>query len=156
VTVRTWYKQGQRHAYNRRMAVLHEVPEPSLYRRLGGYDAIAAIVDEIFALLRADPRFSRFGAGRSIDSHKRSRQLLVDQICSLSGGPCYYIGRDMKTSHAGLGITESEWTANLELTKQVLESKGVGSREQAEFLALFERYKNDIVECSQSPALSLK
>jgi hemoglobin len=136
------------------MAVLHEVPEPSLYRRLGGYDAIAAIVDEIFALLRADPRFSRFGAGRSIDSHKRSRQLLVDQICSLSGGPCYYIGRDMKTSHAGLGITESEWTANLELTKQVLESKGVGSREQAEFLSLFERYKNDIVECSQSPAVS--
>jgi hemoglobin len=154
VTVRTWYKQGRRHAYNRRMAVLHEVPEPSLYRRLGGYDAIAAIVDEIFALLRADPRFSRFGAGRSIDSHKRSRQLLVDQICSLSGGPCYYIGRDMKTSHAGLGITESEWTANLELTKQVLESKGVGSREQAEFLSLFERYKNDIVECSQSPAVS--
>jgi hemoglobin len=154
VSVRTLYKQGQRHAYNRRMAVLHEVPEPSLYRRLGGYDAIAAIVDEIFALLRADPRFSRFGAGRSIDSHKRSRQLLVDQICSLSGGPCYYIGRDMKTSHAGLGITESEWTANLELTKQVLESKGVGSREQAEFLSLFERYKNDIVECSQSPAVS--
>jgi hemoglobin len=60
----------------------------------------------------------------------------------------------MKTSHAGLGITESEWTANLELTKQVLESKGVGSREQAEFLSLFERYKNDIVECSQSPAVS--
>jgi hemoglobin len=154
VTVRTWYKQGQRHAYNRRMAVLNEVPEPSLYRRLGGYDAIAAIVDEIFALVRADPRFSRFGTGRGIDSHMRSRQLLVDQICSLSGGPCYYIGRDMKTSHAGLGITESEWTANLELTKQVLESKGVGSREQAEFLSLFERYKNDIVECSQSPAVS--
>jgi hemoglobin len=136
------------------MAVRNEVSEPSLYGRLGGYDAIAAIVDEIFALLRADPRFSRFGTGRSIDSHKRSRQLLVDQICSLSGGPCYYIGRDMKTSHAGIGITESEWTANLELTKQVLESKGVSSREQAEFLSLFERYKNDIVECSQSPAVS--
>jgi hypothetical protein len=63
--------------------------------------------------------------GRSIDSYQRARQLLVDQICSLSGGPCYYIGRDMKTSHVGLGITESEWDANLELTPSVsnVESK---------------------------------
>jgi hemoglobin len=138
------------------MTVGNDAPELSFYRRLGGYDAIAAIVDDLFILLRADPRFSRFGMGRSIDSHNRSRQLLVDQICSLSGGPCYYIGRDMKTSHAGLGITESEWAANLELTRQVLESKGISSREQAEFLSLFERYKDDIVEGSQSPAVSLE
>ena len=138
------------------MPVRNDAPELSFYRRLGGYDAIAAIVDDLFMLLRADPRFSRFGMGRSIDSHNRSRQLLVDQICSLSGGPCYYIGRDMKTSHAGLGITESEWAANLELTRQVLESKGISSREQAEFLSLFERYKDDIVEGSQSPAVSLE
>ena len=138
------------------MPVRNDAPELSLYKRLGGYDAIAAIVDDLFILLRADPRFSRFGMGRSIDSHNRSRQLLVDQICSLSGGPCYYIGRDMKTSHAGLGITESEWAANLELTRQVLESKGISSREQAEFLSLFERYKDDIVEGSQSPAVSLE
>jgi hemoglobin len=82
--------------------------ETSLYQRLGGYDVIAAVVDELFALLRADPRFSRFGMGRSIDSHQRSRQLLVDQICQLAGGPCFYIGRDMKTCHAGLGITDRE------------------------------------------------
>jgi Truncated hemoglobins len=138
------------------MPVRNDAPELSLYKRLGGYDAIAAIVDDLFTLLRADPRFTRFGMGRSIDSHNRSRQLLVDQICSLSGGPCYYIGRDMKTSHAGLGITESEWAANLELTRQVLESKGISSREQAEFLSLFERYKDDIVEGSQSPAVSLE
>ncbi len=120
--------------------------ELSLYKRLGGYDAIAAIIDDLFGLLRADPRFSRFGMGRSIDSHQRAQQLIVDQICSLSGGPCYYAGRDMKTSHAGLGITESEWDANLALTKQVIESKGIGSRERDEFLSLFERYKDDIVE----------
>jgi hemoglobin len=128
------------------MTVHNDAPELPLYRRLGGYDAIAAIVDELFGLLQADLRFSRFAMGRSIDSHQRARQLLVDQLCSLAGGPCLYIGRDMKTSHAGLGITESEWAANLELTRQVLERKGLGGREQAEFLSLFERYKNDIVE----------
>ena len=117
----------------------------SLYKRLGGYDVIASIIDNLFALMRADARFSRFGAGRSLDSRKRAQQLTVDQICSLSGGPCYYMGRDMKTAHAGLRITEEEWQANIELTKQSLQNQGVAEREQTEFLAIFERYKNEIV-----------
>jgi hemoglobin len=134
------------------MNLRNNTSELSLYKRLGGYDVIAAIVDDLFALLRADARFGRFGMGRSVDSHKRAQQLIVDQICSLSGGPCYYIGRDMKTSHAGLGITESEWEANLELARAALEKNGVDDPEQAEFLSLFERYKQDIVEASESRA----
>lgn len=55
----------------------------------------------------------------------------------------------MKTSHAGLGITESEWEANLELTRAALKKNGVGDREQPEFLALFEQYKHDIVEAPE-------
>jgi hemoglobin len=58
----------------------------------------------------------------------------------------------MKTLHVGLGITESEWDANLELTRKALQNKGIGVREQAEFLALFERYESDIVEAPQSPS----
>jgi len=126
--------------------VHNETSERSLYGRLGGYDGIAAIVDDILALMRADARFARFGTGRSIDSKNRAQQLTVDQICSLTGGPCYYMGRDMKTSHAGLGITASEWEANLELTRLALRKNHVGEREQAEFLALLGRYKSDIVE----------
>ena len=132
------------------MSVSNDSPQPSLYKRLGGYDTIAAIIDDLFALLRADSRFSRFGVGRSIDSHQRARQLLVDQVCALSGGPCFYIGRDMKTSHAGLGITESEWEANLQFTRQALNKNRVGDREQTEFLSLFERYKDEIVETPAS------
>ena len=126
--------------------------ELSLYKRLGGYEVIAAIVDDFFALLRADARFGRFSMGRGIDSRKRAQQLTVDLICSLSGGPCYYAGRDMKTSHAGLGITESEWEASLELTSAALKKNAVGDREQAEFLSLFEGYRHDIVEASESSA----
>jgi hemoglobin len=134
------------------MNLRNQTTEPSLYKRLGGYDVIAAIVDDLFGLLRADARFSRFGMGRGIDSHKRAQQLIVDQICSLSGGPCYYAGRDMKTSHAGLGITESEWEANLALTRVALKKNHIVDREQAGFLSLFERYKSDIVEAPQPPA----
>jgi hemoglobin len=118
----------------------------SLYQRLGGYDVIAAVIDDMFAGLRADPNFARFGAGRSIDSHNRTRQLIVDQVCKLSGGPCVYIGRDMKTSHQGLGITEQEWLDNLKYTDAALVNNGIADPERAEFLELFERYRGDIVE----------
>jgi len=118
----------------------------TLYKRLGGYDAIAGIVDDLFARLREDPRFQRFASGRSLDSHHRARQLLVDQLCMLSGGPCIYIGRDMKTSHAGLNITEQEWEANLRHASAALEKFKIPAKERQEFLALFEQYKGDIVE----------
>lgn len=124
--------------------------ELTLYQRLGGYDVIAAVIDEMFAGLRADPAFARFGTGRSIDSHNRSRQLLVDQMCELSGGPCIYIGRDMKTSHSGLGITASEWTANMKIAEDALRAHNVPAAECAEFLGLFERYRDEIVESGQS------
>ena|SRR5579862_2358820 len=117
-----------------------------LYKRIGGYDVIAAVIDDMFARLRGDARFARFGMGRSVDSHKRSRQLLLDQICELSGGPSYYTGRDMKTSHAGLRITGEEWHANLEHTRAALQKFGIADPEQSEFLALFERYRREIVE----------
>ena len=118
----------------------------SLYKRMGGYDVIAAVIDELFAILHGDPRFARFFGGRSEDSAIRSRQLLVDQMCALSGGPCRYIGRDMRTSHSGLGITAVEWEANMTATDTALAKHSVGDAERAEFLALFERYRDDIVE----------
>ncbi len=120
--------------------------EQSLYQRLGGYDTIAGVIDEMFSRLRTDPQFQRFGVGRSVDSHQRSRQLLVDQICALAGGPCLYLGRDMKTSHGGLAITTSEWDANMRHTVDSLDKFQVRKKEQQEFLELFTRYKNEIVE----------
>ena len=127
------------------MTAPHETPAPSLYARLGGYDCIAAITGEFFALMRADPRFARFGT-RSNDSRMRAQQLTVELLCALSGGPCHYLGRDMKTSHLGLGITEAEWEGSLDLARAALRKHGIAEREQAEFLGLFERYKSDIVD----------
>ena len=121
-------------------------PATSLYQRMGGYDVIAAAIDDMFAILHGEPAFARFFGGRSEDSVIRSRQLLVDQMCALSGGPCHYIGRDMKTSHRGLGITNLDWETNMKASDAALAKNGVGGAERAEFLALFERYRNDIVE----------
>src|SRR5215212_4015220 len=81
----------------------------SLYKRLGGYDALAAVTDEFIGRLVTDKSLGRFFGGASDDSKKRMRQLVLDQLCAATGGPCLYIGRSMKTVHTGLGITEDDW-----------------------------------------------
>src|ERR1700726_2292318 len=83
-------------------------PSALLYERLGRYDGIAKIADEYLKGVRTDPQFARF-SGRGTDSLARARQLLKDQWCALTGGPCLYIGRDMRTAHGGLGITDADW-----------------------------------------------
>jgi hemoglobin len=118
----------------------------TLYERLGGYNVIAAIVDDFLAITRNDPRFARFGGGRSLDSVQRTRQLIVNQLCELAGGPCVYSGRDMRTSHAGLGITEDEWKASLRNVQTALDHAGIPPQEGSEFISLFERYLEGIVE----------
>jgi hemoglobin len=74
----------------------------SLYTRLGGYDAIAAVVDDLLARLRSDALLGRYWTSpRSVDTHNRERQLAVDFVAASAGGPTLYLGRDMKASHAG-------------------------------------------------------
>lgn len=128
------------------MESVAQKPGSTLYERLGGYDGIAAIIDEFLRRMRADPMFARFGGGRSLDSVRRGRELLVGQMCALSGGPCVYTGRDMKTSHGGLGITPVEWEASIQHADAALDHFRVPANEKQEFLALLEWYRNDIVE----------
>ncbi len=121
-------------------------PEKTLYKRLGGYDVIASMVDDFLGRLGKDQQFSRFGTGRSLASKKRARQLIVDQICGLTGGPCVYIGRDMKTSHVGLEITDAEWEASVKHFGAALDKLEIPKKEQQELGALISELKPDIVE----------
>ena len=83
----------------------------SLYTRLGGYDAIAAVSENLVGRLMADQRLGRFWAHRSEDGLKRELQLLINFLCNVTGGPMVYTGRDMKTSHKGMRIDEQDWKA---------------------------------------------
>jgi Bacterial-like globin len=71
----------------------------TLYERLGGYDAIAAVADDLLPRLQADPQLGRFWAHRGDDGVKREKQLLIDFLCASAGGPVYYRGRDMVLTH---------------------------------------------------------
>ena len=84
----------------------------SLYTRLGGYDAIAAVVDDLLPRLRTDELLSRFWTSpRSVDTNNRERQLAIDFIVAAAGGPTIYLGRDMKLAHKGMGITKADYAA---------------------------------------------
>jgi hemoglobin len=118
----------------------------TLYQRLGGYDAIAAVTDDFLGRLAADQQMSRFFVGVSADSLRKLRQHVVDQLCEASGGPCYYFGRSMKTVHAGLGIGESDWQSAVKHLTGTLDKFKVAEKERAEILAMFAGLKKDIVE----------
>lgn len=118
---------------------------PTLYKRLGGYDAIAAITDDVFGHAVADPQLARFFKGHSVDTQKRQRQNALTFICALAGGPCVYIGRDMKTTHTGLGITEADWSVLMKYLAATLDKFKVQEKEKSELLGLIGGLKGDIV-----------
>jgi hemoglobin len=119
---------------------------PSLYKRLGGYDAIAAVIDEFLVRLAADKQLSRFLVGMSDSSKGRLRQLAVEQTCQATGGPCVYIGRDTKTAHKGLGITGSDWELAVKHLTGALDKFSVPEKEKTELLGIISSLKGDIVE----------
>jgi hemoglobin len=118
----------------------------SLYARLGGYDAIALVVDDFIGRLATDKRFEKFFTGFSNDSKKKLRQHILDQFCVAAGGPCVYMGRDMKTSHTGLGITEADWDAAAKHLVAALDKYKVPEAEKNDLLAFVTAQKKDIVE----------
>jgi len=118
----------------------------TLYGRLGGYDAIAAVSDDLLVRLQADAQLARFWQNRADDSIRREKQLLIDFLCSVSGGPLYYVGRDMKTSHRGMGISESDWQRFIDHLEATLGKFAVPAAERAAVLGFVDSTKADIVE----------
>ncbi len=120
----------------------------SLYDRLGGYDAIAAVADDLMARLNKDPQLGRFWAHRGEDGVKREKQLLVDFLCERAGGPIYYRGRDMTLSHRGMKISESDWNVFLGHAAATLAKFKVPESEQRDVVAFVQSLKDEIVESS--------
>ena len=119
----------------------------SLYTRLGGYDAIAAVVDDLLPRLRSDDLLSRFWTSpRSVDTLNRERQLAVDFIAAAAGGPTIYLGRDMKLSHKGMGITKADYAAFMRCLSDTLSTFEVPEPERCEVVTFATSLEADIVE----------
>ncbi len=128
------------------VAPSHAQDKKTLYQRLGGYDALAAVTDDFIGRLATDAALAKFFDGHSKTSLMIVRQHIVDQLCAATGGPCYYMGRDMKTAHAGLGISEADWTTSVNHLVATLDKFKVPKAEKDEVLALLTTLKADIVE----------
>jgi hemoglobin len=123
------------------------ISKDSLYSRLGGYDAIAAVVDDLLPRLVEDPLLRRFWTSpRSTDTGNRERQLTVDFIAAAVGGPTFYLGRDMKTSHKGMGINKADYAAFEKLVAVTLEKFKVPQCERSDVMAFIAGLESEIVE----------
>ena len=122
--------------------------EKTLYQRLGGKKAITAVVDEFVGRVAADSRINGFFKNTASDPKRLAhfKMNLVDQICEASGGPCKYKGKDMKTAHAGMGITDADFNALVEDLVGALDKFKVGAQEKNDLLGALGPMKKDIVE----------
>ena len=116
--------------------------KPSLYDRLGGYNAITAVVDDFVGNVAADKRINGFFAKADVP---RLKGNLVDQICQATGGPCMYKGKDMKTAHKGMGISDADFNALVEDLVKSLDKFSVPAKEKGELLGILGPLKPQIV-----------
>ena len=116
----------------------------SAYREpLGGLPTIRLIVDDFVGRVGSDTRISRFFKDSNVALVK---ERFTHLFCELSGGPCTYLGADMKNSHSGMGIGNADFDAVIDDMSATLNEHKVSGREKEEFLALLRPMRKDIVE----------
>ena len=120
--------------------------DKSLYARLGGYDAIAAVLDALMVRIKDDDNLRRFYDHRGADGIAREQQLFVDFICAATGGPMVYTGRDMKTVHIGMRLDEEDWKRGMAHLTATLDAFEVPEQEKGEVMSFHEKLKPEIVE----------
>jgi hemoglobin len=120
----------------------------SLYDQLGGVYGIAPVVDYFVDRLWSDPVMIAnpyVAEARQRYAKASLRFLLTEYLCDKTGGPMVYRGRDLKTAHAGLRISEKEWQAMLADLKASLRKFGVSEESQWDLIEVIEGTKKDIV-----------
>ena len=116
--------------------------DDQLYKAFGEKAGLVALMDDFMTRLLADPRT---GPHFAPSNQQRVKEQLVDQLCSLAGGPCVYKGADMKSSHANLEIKKSDFHALVEVLQSAMDAKGIPFKKQGEMLALLAPMNRDII-----------
>jgi hemoglobin len=117
----------------------------TLYQRLGGYDAITAVVGDFADRLFADQKLASFFGSMSTSTQTRFKQLNTLLVCNATGGPCTYLGRSMPESHAGIGIANADFDAVAAHLVATLDKFKVPAAEKAELLAIIGGLRPSIV-----------
>jgi predicted SnoaL-like aldol condensation-catalyzing enzyme/truncated hemoglobin YjbI len=128
--------------------VLQEIPEKmahengffkaSLYKRIGGYDAIAGFVDLAFPRVAVHPQLQKYFVGHADNSKYRQRQLILDKLASTLQGPTIYLGRPLDAVHKGLNITAAEWDVFMQILMQTMDERGIAGDVKQDFVEIFQ------------------
>ena len=124
----------------------------SLYQRLGGYEVIAGLVDELYQRLLNGPQTWYHWKGRSADIRASEQRLYIDFVCSFAGRHVGSLGSDNETPSRGLGIGKVEWGHFVESAAEALEASGLGDLEKEELFCLICRFKAVATEAKQTPS----
>ncbi|HZZ51669.1 MAG TPA: group 1 truncated hemoglobin [Pseudonocardia sp.] len=119
--------------------------EPSLYTRLGGYDAVYVFAAEALKKAMAHPATGHIWAHMSESSFYREHINFVDFLCQHWGGNVRYRGRDMVTTHRGMGLTDEHWAAMFDCLEECYEQFGLSAKLREEINTFMERFKPAVV-----------
>jgi hemoglobin len=125
------------------MGTGQEMMKKSLYERLGGIEAIKAVVNDFAGRVLADERVNKKFAK---SDPARLVLHLQEQVCAATGGPCEYTGSDMKTTHKSMKVTEGEFSALVGDLVATLDKFNVPAAEKTELLGILGGLKSQIVE----------
>lgn len=120
----------------------HASSEKSLYEQLGGKESIRMVMDDFVVRLKADPRIGDQFAATNAD---RLASQLTDQVCEATGGPCKYVGLDMKAAHAGMTITKAHFNALVEVLQTSMNAHNVPFDIQLEVLSMLAPMHRDVI-----------
>jgi hemoglobin len=128
-------------------------PAKTLYERLGGAHAIAVVVDDFIERLLVDDALNANPAIKQARERVPAPGLkfhVTTLVCQVTGGPCKYVGRDMRSSHAHLNISEKQWHAMLADFNTTLDKFKVPAAEKKELIAIVNSTKGEIVAAVDS------
>ena len=114
----------------------------ALFDTFGGKAGLVKLMDDFMVRLLADPRT---GPHFKPANQQRIKEQLVDQFCFVMGGPCVYKGADMKSSHAELDITKSDFNALVEVLQQTMDAQGIAFSAQNQLLAKLAPMHRDVI-----------
>jgi hemoglobin len=124
----------------------------TLYDQIGGEAKMRAVTEDFTAIVLADDRINFTFAQTDT---KRFTQLLFEQLCNLTHGPCQYTGRDMRTAHAKLNITNAMFNALAEDLYSAFDREHVPYRLQNRVMVLLAPMQHDVVKIGPGPHASL-
>lgn len=117
-------------------------PEPaSIYDRIGGHEAIEAVVEDFYVRVLADAQLAGFFTGANMNRLKGKQ---VEFFAAALGAPEAYTGAPMKQVHQGRGITMHHFSLVAGHLADALGAAGVSAETVTDILSAIAPLAPDI------------